>query len=146
LGVVGAQASAQPPGGALSVDAVVGAGGATSIHGGEFAQPVAFQPVHQSAQQQHPRGRLAIGQRVEVLGGQVLDRSGEAVEPTRLLYRICVRCHGRSLPHPITNARTNLRSVGLEVVGAVAGPRRVVARQPAARLAHLLQTFPAHPA
>jgi hypothetical protein len=41
------QSVAQPAGGRGGLDVLVGARGAAAIHGGELAEPVAFQAVHQ---------------------------------------------------------------------------------------------------
>ena len=45
-------------------------------------EPVAFQAVHQPPQDQHPFGPDRIGQPVQVLGGQVVDRRGEGCQPS----------------------------------------------------------------
>jgi hypothetical protein len=100
-----AELVAQPAcGGGLGV--VLGAGGAAAVHAREFPQPLAFQPVQQPPQHQHPRGRDRVGQGVQVLGGQLLDRGFQVAQPDRRhdgrrpRNRIYVRVHGRNLPVP----------------------------------------------
>jgi hypothetical protein len=47
---------------------VVGPGGATGVHEGEFSEPVAFQAVQQPPQPQDPLGPNPIRQAGRVLG------------------------------------------------------------------------------
>jgi hypothetical protein len=76
VGPAHAGAVAQPAGGGLGGHPLVGAGGAPTIHPCQLAQPVAFQPLDEPAQHQHPLGRFRVGHAGEVLGGQFLDHRG----------------------------------------------------------------------
>ena len=62
---------------------------------GQLPQPLAVQPVHQPAQDQHPFGPDPIGQHAQVLCGQPIDSRGQGGQPLCGLYRMCVRIHGR---------------------------------------------------
>jgi hypothetical protein len=83
VGVAHAGAVAQPGGGGLGGHPLVGAGGAAPVDGGQFPQPLAFQPLDEPAQDQHPLGGLGVGEGIQVLGGQLVDCCGQAVEPAR---------------------------------------------------------------
>ena len=72
-----AGAVAEPGGGGLGRDALVGAGGAAAVDPGQFAEPVAVQPVDEPAQDQDPLGGLRVGEGVEVFGGELVDRGGQ---------------------------------------------------------------------
>jgi hypothetical protein len=72
-----AQPVAEPAGGGGSLDAVFGAGRPAGIHRGEFLEPVAFQAVQQPPQRQHLFGGDGVGQAVQVLGGQLVNRRGQ---------------------------------------------------------------------
>jgi hypothetical protein len=102
---------AQPAGGGLGRGAVVGAGGAAAVDPGQFPQPVAFPPLQQPAQHQHPPGGFGVGERVQVFGGQLVDHRGQPVQAGRRLRRMCVRVHGRNLPDTSLHARPNPTSV-----------------------------------
>jgi hypothetical protein len=101
-----AQLVAQPACGGEGLGVGFGAGGAAAVDAGEFVEPLAFQPVQQPPQHQHPGGRDRVGQGVQVLGGQLLDRRFQVAQPDRrhdgrpILSRIYVRVHGRNLPDP----------------------------------------------
>jgi hypothetical protein len=60
VGVAHAGAVAEPGGGGLGRGALVGAGGAAAVHPGQLAQPLAFQPLDEPAQHQHPLGGLRV--------------------------------------------------------------------------------------
>jgi hypothetical protein len=122
VGVAHAGAMAQPAGGGLGRDPDLGAGGAAAVDPGQLAQPVAFQPLDQPPQHQHPPRRLAVGQRIQILGGQLVNRGGQQAEPVWLLRRMCVRIHARNLSHRHINARSNPTSVdGAEFLGTWVG-------------------------
>jgi hypothetical protein len=107
VGVTHAGAVAQPAGGGLGGGAVVGAGGAAAVHARQFAQPVAFQPVQQPAQQQHPPGGLRVGQSGQVFGGQLVHCGGQQPDSSGQLHRMCVRIHGGNLSHPPSDTSSN---------------------------------------
>ena len=60
-----------------------GAGGPPAVHGGQLLEPVAFQAVQQPPQPKELFGRDRVGQPVQVLAGQLLDRRGQAGQPGR---------------------------------------------------------------
>ena len=91
--------------------ALVGAGGAAAVDPGQLPQPLAFQPFQQPPQHQDPVGGVAVGERVQVFGGALVDGGGQAVEAPSGWDRMCVRVHGRKLPHPPTNTTPEPRSV-----------------------------------
>jgi hypothetical protein len=110
-GVAHAGAGAQPGGGGLDRGALVGTGGAAAVDPGQLPQPLAFQAFQQSTKDQDPPGGLRVGEGVEVLGGQLLHRGGQPVQPARLRRRMCVRVHARNPSHPTPGARSDRQIV-----------------------------------
>jgi hypothetical protein len=85
------QASPEPAGGGAGLDAGFGPGGTAGVDPGELVEPVAFQPVQQPHQDQHPLGPDGVGQPGRVLGGQPLDHRRQGCEwlrwPSRMVLR-----------------------------------------------------------
>jgi hypothetical protein len=75
----------QPAGGGLGGDSDLGAGGAAAVDPGQLAEPVAFQPLQQPPQDQDALGGLAVGEGVQVLGGQFVDHRGQGRQVRRPL-------------------------------------------------------------
>jgi hypothetical protein len=104
-----AKAVAEPGGGGASLDAVFGAGGPAGVHGGEFGEPLALQPVHQAPQLQDAFGPGGVSQPVEGLVGQSLELGHHRRKPRRragrMPGRMGVRVHGGNLSTPHQNTR-----------------------------------------
>jgi hypothetical protein len=120
-GGVGQGAAEHRPGpGAAGCGASRRSGGAwtpwsapAGVDGGRFGQPVAFQAVQQPPQPQDRLGPGGVGQAVQVLGGQAVDRGGQGGQGIALLGD---GVGGQPVPQPAEGVADGLATGSLECV------------------------------
>jgi hypothetical protein len=89
---------------------VFGAGRPPGVDGGQLLEPVAFQAVQQPPQPKDPLGPDGVGEPVQVLGGQLLDRCREGREPAGWPVECVFESMGGNLSSPHPKASTKPQS------------------------------------
>jgi hypothetical protein len=113
-----AQPAPQPGSGRALLDPLLGPGRPPGVDRGQFLEPVAFQPVQQPPQHQHPLGQDPIREPCQLLAGQCIHRGRQhrqpigrphRTDPGRPAGRMCVRVHGGQPIRPHPNAKHQSR-------------------------------------